>query len=102
MAVLAMLELDGDTEQLLAASEALDGLLGPPEGLIARIVAPTETGMVLFQLWESSEARQRNANNPGHGAALAASGMTSLVTGSRSRVYDAASLQLFSTRPEDS
>ncbi len=93
MGVLAMLELEGETTKLMEASEELDRRLRVPEGLLARIVAPTEDGMVLFQLWESAEARRRNAENPMHAEALVASGMRELVRGSRSRVFDEAVLQ---------
>lgn len=93
MGVLAMLELEGDTAGLLEAGEELERLLPASEGLLLRIVAPTENGMVLFQLWESAEARQRNADNPGHTEALEASGMSALVRGSRSRAFEGAELQ---------
>lgn len=93
MGVLAMLELEGDTAGLLEAAEELERLLPDSEGLLLRIVAPTETGMVLFQLWESADARQRNADNPGHAQALEASGMRALVRGSRSRAFEDAELQ---------
>ena len=66
MGVLAMLELDGDTESLLAAVADLGRRLGDPDGLLLRIVAPTDDGMVLFQLWESPAARQANADDPHH------------------------------------
>lgn len=93
MGVLAMLELEGETAKLMEASEELDRRLAAPEGLLARIVAPTENGMVLFQLWESARARQRNAENSMHAEALVDSGMQALVRGSRSRVFDEAVLQ---------
>ena len=96
--VLAMLELDGPTDALLAAAEQLDGLLETPEGLLARIVAPTETGVVLWQLWQTPEARARNADDPAHGAALRASGLLDLVTGTRARAFEGAALQVFSPR----
>jgi hypothetical protein len=89
-----MLELDGDTAALLEAADKLEDLLPTPEGLQLRIVAPTEEGIVLFQLWESAEARQRNADHPGHADALAASGMTSIVTGTRGRAFEGADLTL--------
>jgi hypothetical protein len=91
--VLAMLELEGETSELLEASEALNRLLPSPEGLLARIVAPTEDGMVLFQLWESAAARQRNADDPVHAQALVDSGIRARVRGSRSRIFDDAVLQ---------
>ena len=93
--VLAMLELDGDFEALDAAGATLERLLGAPEGLVARIVAPTETGIVLFQLWASAEARQRNADAPGHRDALERSGMLEAATDMRSRAFEDARLQVF-------
>ena len=94
MSILAMLELDGDTEALLDAGADLERRLGAPDGLLVRMVAPTETGIVLFQLWASPAARQRHAHDPGHRDALAASGLTALVTGTRSRAFDETTLQL--------
>jgi hypothetical protein len=95
MPVLAMLELDGDIGSLQAATTTLEELLGAPAGLMARIVAPTETGIVIFQLWRTPEDRQRNADHPGHREALEASGMLAAATGTRSRAFDGAELQLF-------
>ena len=92
MGVLAMLELEGDTAALLEAAERLEDLLPAPDGLQLRIVAPTEDGILLFQLWASAEARQRNADQPGHAEALEASGMTSIVRGSRARTFEDAEL----------
>jgi hypothetical protein len=88
MGVLAMLELDGDGEQLLAALARVDDLLPRPAGLELRIVAATETGVVLFQLWESAEARARHADDPTHHAALAGSGVFEVATARRSRVFE--------------
>lgn len=93
--VLAILELDGDTDRLLAAGTEVEQRLGTPDGLLARIVAPTESGIVLMQLWESPEARERNASNPGHHAALEASGLMALVTEARPRAVTDAVLQVF-------
>jgi hypothetical protein len=95
MGVLAMLELEGDPAALMAASDELDRLLPTPDGLLARMVAPTDNGMVLFQLWESAAARERNADNPAHAKALTASGMLAAVRGSRSRVFEDTSLRRF-------
>jgi hypothetical protein len=95
MGVLAMLELQGETPDLMAASEELDRRLPAPQGLLARIVAPTDDGMVLFQLWDSGAARQRNADDPAHADALEASGMLAALRGSRSRVFDDAVLRRF-------
>jgi hypothetical protein len=94
--VLAMLELDGPTDALLAAARKLDALLAPPDGLVARIVAPTDTGVVLWQLWRTPEARSRNADDAAHRDALRASGLLELVTATRARAFEGAALQVFS------
>ena len=99
MGVLAMLELEGDTAALLEAGRRLEELLPDPPGVLVRIVAPTEDGIALFQLWESAEARATHADDPGHASALAESGMTDLVRGSRSRVFDDAELEVCRSSP---
>ena len=86
MGVLAMLELQGETADLLAAMEDVDRLLPESDGLLARIVASTEDGVVLFQLWESADARDRNADDPAHAEALAASGIFAATGHSRARL----------------
>jgi hypothetical protein len=88
LAVLAMLELDGDSPGLMAASAKLDELRPRVDGLLLRMAAPTVTGMVLFQLWESPEARQRNQDDPTHSEALQTSGMEALVKGSRATTFE--------------
>jgi hypothetical protein len=93
--ILAILELDGPTDALLAAGADVERRLGTPDGLMARIVAPTATGIVLMQLWASAEARERNANDPAHRDALQASGLFALVTETRPRALDRAVLQVF-------
>jgi hypothetical protein len=92
MAVLAMLEIDGDTQQLMVASADMNRRRPTPAGLLLRMVAPTETGMVLFQLWESAAARAGDAQDPSHEEALDASGMRALARTTRSRVFDDAEL----------
>jgi hypothetical protein len=92
MGVLAMLELEGDTAALLEAAEELERRLPAAEGLLLRIVAPTDSGLVLFQLWESPEARARNADSPGHAEALEASGMMAAVRASHARAFEGAEL----------
>src|SRR5581483_2889093 len=94
MGVLAMLELEGDTTKLLAAVDRLGRLLPAPDGLIARMVAPTGAGIVLFQLWKSTDAHRRNADDPEHAAALTASGIKKLVRTSRSQTFDDTNLTL--------
>lgn len=94
MGVLAMLEIEGDRQAIAVAMQQLERLLPQPAGVLARIVAETDDGLVLFQLWESAEARQANADDPGHMDALRASGMLDAMTASRSRVFEHARLSL--------
>jgi hypothetical protein len=98
--VLAMLEIDGPTDALLAAGVELERRLTTPDGLLARIVAPTATGITLWQLWESADARERNANDPRHEQALRTSGILALADATRSRTFDDAVLQVFATAPQ--
>lgn len=51
-----MLEIDGDTQRIATAMTRLEELLPVTAGLLARILAPTDSGMVLFQLWETRGA----------------------------------------------
>ena len=95
--VLAMLEVDGPTDALLAAGEQMERHLGTPEGLLARLVAPTPTGIVLWQLWASAAAREQHAADPRHAAALREAGMPALVTGTRSRTFEHAVLQILAS-----
>ncbi len=93
MGVLAMLELQGETADLLSAMDDLDRRLPASDGLVARIVASTDDGVVLFQLWESAEARARHADDPAHTEALSASGVLAAARGTRGRVFDDAELR---------
>ena len=66
----------------------------PGENLLARVVAPTESGVVAATCWESAEARDSYQSQPEHGEALQASGLLGAVTEMRSRVFDNAELKL--------
>ena len=57
---------------------------------------PTDTGVALWQLWQTAEARSRNAGDAAHGEVLRASGLLDLVTGTRARAFEGAALQVFS------
>lgn len=63
--------------------------------MLVRIVAPTPAGIVLWQLWASVAVREPHAADPRHAAALRESGMTELVTGTRSRTFENAALDVF-------
>jgi hypothetical protein len=91
--VLVILEMDGSTEALLAAAADLEARR-PTSAILARIVAPTESGVVVATFWESAEARDAYQSEPEHREALQASGLLDAVTEMRSRVFEAAELQL--------
>jgi hypothetical protein len=75
MSVLALVHMRGNVGRLLDASDRLSATFGMPDGLIAQVTAPTEEGIVLMQLWESDEHRQRANDDPSNREALQASGL---------------------------
>jgi heme-degrading monooxygenase HmoA len=89
MGVLVLMESKGDREQLLAASDDLLRRAGRAEGLLLRVIAPTDDGLLLIHLWESEEARERWHENPRHQDALRDSGMTVLARDRHVRVLQA-------------
>jgi hypothetical protein len=93
MAVMVILEMDGDTAALLAAAEDLEARR-PTSAVTARVVAPTEDGAVMCTVWESAAARDAYQSEPEHQEALQASGLLAAVTGMRSRVFENAELSL--------
>jgi hypothetical protein len=88
-----MLEMDGDSASLMGAFADIDQRLPQPPGLLVRMAAPTEDGMVLFQLWESAAVREQNQADPTHLEALEASGILGLATAMRSRTFDGVELR---------
>jgi len=91
--VLVILEMDGETEPLLAAAADLEDRR-PAPAVLARFVAPTENGVVVCTFWESGEAREHHQSQPEHGEALRESGLIDAMTDSRSRVFEDAELTL--------
>jgi hypothetical protein len=91
--VLVMLEMDGSTDALRAAAVDLEARR-PTAAILARMVAPTETGVVVATFWESAEARDEYQSQPEHREALQASGLLAAVTDMRTRVFEDAELKL--------
>ena len=91
MGVLVILEMDGATEALLAAAADIEARR-PTAAVLARIVAPTESGAVMCTFWESAQAREEYQSQPEHGEVLRASGLLEAMTDSRSRVFEDAEL----------
>jgi hypothetical protein len=93
MGVLVILEMDGSTEELLAAAADLEARR-PTPAILARVVAPAEGGVVVITFWESAQERDAYQAQPEHREALEASGMLAAVTDMRSRVFEDADLRL--------
>ena len=93
MGVLVILEMDGPTDALLAAAADLEARR-PTSAILARVVAPAETGVVVATFWESAESRDEYQSQPEHREALHASGVLDAVTDMRSRVFEDAELKL--------
>jgi hypothetical protein len=93
MGVLVILEMDGPTDTVLAAAADLEARR-PTSAVVARIVAPTESGVVVATFWESAEARDDYQSKPEHSEALRASGLLDAVTEMRSNVFEDAALTL--------
>ena len=93
MGVLVILELDGDAEALVAAAEDLEARR-PTAAKVARVTAPTETGVVAVTFWSSAEERDAYQAEPEHHEALQASGLLAAATGMRSTVHEDAELRL--------
>ena len=91
MGVLVILEMDGPTDALLAAAADLEARR-PTSAMLARVVAPTESGVVVATFWESAESRDDYQSQPEHREALQASGVLDAVTEMRSRVFEDAEL----------
>jgi len=93
MGVLVILEMDGPTDTVLAAAADLEARR-PTSAVVARIVAPTESGVVVATFWESAEARDDYQSHPEHSEALRASGLLDAVTEMRSNVFEDAAVTL--------
>lgn len=94
MGVLVILEMDGEADALLAAGADLEARR-PTPAKVARMVARSETGVVMVTFWDSAAARDAYQSEPEHEEALRASGLRDAVTAMRSRVYENADLSLW-------
>jgi steroid delta-isomerase-like uncharacterized protein len=78
MAVLSVMSIQGDSDELLARMQAtLDpvaAIKAPQYGGISSTVVRTDDGIKIFNLWETEEGRHRMADDPEIQAAIRASG----------------------------
>jgi len=91
--VLVILEMDGSPDALLAAAADLEARR-PTSAIHARVVAPTESGVLVATFWDSAEARDGYQSQPEHREALQASGLLDAVKEMRTRVFEDAELKL--------
>ena len=78
MAVLSVMSIQGDSDELLARMQAtidpVAAVKAPQYGGISSTVVRTDDGIKIFNLWETDEGRHRMADDPEVQAAIRASG----------------------------
>jgi hypothetical protein len=99
MGVLMLVSMRGPTRELLAASEVIESRVGMSEGLLARVVAPTEDGILLLNLWASEELRRASNDDPAHQEIVQASGIAELAEETTVQRYATSRFTLRSTNP---
>jgi hypothetical protein len=77
----------------------IKGRIGMPYGLLPRVVAPSEVGIVLVNLWGGEEARRASNDVPGRRAAVLASGIESLAEETIVERHEATSFGSAGARP---
>jgi hypothetical protein len=78
MAVVSMMRMSGDTDELLAKLGPIMDLgrgLAPKHGGLGSLVARTDDGILAINLWEHEEGRQAMAEEPAILEALASAGL---------------------------
>ena len=79
MAVLSMMRFDGDPDELFAkVSETVDPVtarLSPKHGRLANVVARTDEGILVINLWAHEEGRQAMAQEPEVQQAVGSAGL---------------------------
>lgn len=94
MAVVTLMRIPGDPEQLLQAKQQhIDPLVAPRAregGGLAHIVARTSEGLLMINVWESEEARQQASGDPDVADAVASTGMQP----GEAETYDVVQLEL--------
>jgi hypothetical protein len=78
MAVVSMMSFSGDADELHSKMQGITELgrqLGPKHGGLGTIVARTDDGIKVINLWENEEGRQAMAQEPAVLEALQAAGL---------------------------
>lgn len=92
--MLIIVRMEGEPAPLLAAAERALEAVGMPDGLLARALAPTPTGVLLMNLWSDEEARRRSNDDPAHRRALVESGIEGVTTRRVVERYETAATDL--------
>jgi hypothetical protein len=76
MAVVATMDIKGNTRELLGKYDVVNSLLmtnetGPPEGMIAHFCLETPDGIRISNVWDSDEHAKADVENPALREALA-------------------------------
>jgi hypothetical protein len=78
MAVVSMMRMSGDTDELLAKIQPITAIgseLAPKHGGLGAIVARTDDGILAINLWSTEEGRHAMAQEPAILEALASAGL---------------------------
>jgi len=78
MAVVSMMRMNGDTDELIAKLGPITEIgreLAPQHGGLGTIVARTDDGILAINLWSNEEGRQAMAQEPAVLEALSAAGL---------------------------
>ena len=75
MGVVLIMDSQRHRDELLSACDEVICRSGQAEGLLVRMVAPTEQGLVLIHVWESRRGPRPMAPRSRHRLALRACGM---------------------------
>jgi hypothetical protein len=97
MAVLMVVSMRGPTRDLLAAADRIESGIGMPAGLLARVIAPSEDGIVLVNLWASEKVRRASNDDPAHQEAVKASGIEDLAEATTVRRFETSRFSLGSS-----
>lgn len=76
MPVLAIINLEGDPDDLLSMYDDMDAATRdlPTTGLVSHVAARTATGLMMADIWESAELLEAFMSNPTFESALQAGG----------------------------
>ena len=78
MAVISMMRMSGDTDELVQKLEGIRDVgrrLAPKHGGLGTIAAKTDDGILVINLWENEEGRHAMAEEPEVLEALQAAGL---------------------------